>query len=462
MRPCSRPAPSPARPAGAASSCRAPAFARRRPAAARAGSAPARRGPVTVALSRERDGDSPRRLDLSRRRPGAAARRWCRGCARCSRAPHRHGRRRAARSPPGALRPLRRGDPRRPPPPARPGRAPDRLRVRELLGDPLRRPRLRPVGQRTLWLEDFELPDEVWAAFRIPIGLAFFMHSSVTDCVVALYPSPAGATESELHFEAWGELRALNPVLERAGAGRRGADRQPPVRSARSTRSRRSTAATCSWGSIKSRWEGISGGAGVDEAVAGFFDELRARRACRHDHAIASAADPGAPRRPSPRSRCSAPSRAPLRGGADARLRPARVRAGRPAVYTIALSVAGDDRARAARLRRRDARAAGGAVRPARALGARPRAACCGRRSTCSCRPSPAPPRSACRSPAATTSSSRRPSTSTPLRGRRGAAGVQLQRHDLLPRRRRPAADGARARGAARPSTGCRSRPGAS
>ena len=64
-----------------------------------------------------------------------------------------------------------------------------------------------------MWLEDFALPDDLWARFGIPIGLAFFMFSTVTQCVVAMYPSPAGATESELHFEAWSELVALNPAL---------------------------------------------------------------------------------------------------------------------------------------------------------------------------------------------------------------------------------------------------------
>ena len=42
--------------------------------------------------------------------------------------------------------------------------------------------------------------------FQIPIGLAFFMRSSVSGGVVAFYPSPAGATESELSLEAWDEL----------------------------------------------------------------------------------------------------------------------------------------------------------------------------------------------------------------------------------------------------------------
>ena len=41
----------------------------------------------------------------------------------------------------------------------------------------------------------------LWASFQIPIGLAFFMDSTTAGCVVALYPSPAGATESELHFD---------------------------------------------------------------------------------------------------------------------------------------------------------------------------------------------------------------------------------------------------------------------
>ncbi|MGH2842285.1 MAG: DUF5947 family protein, partial [Solirubrobacteraceae bacterium] len=71
----------------------------------------------------------------------------------------------------------------------------------------------RPVGNRTLWLPELDLPDDLWAGFQIPIGLAFFMNSTVTACVVAMYPSPAGATESELHFESWARMCQLNPVL---------------------------------------------------------------------------------------------------------------------------------------------------------------------------------------------------------------------------------------------------------
>jgi hypothetical protein len=70
-----------------------------------------------------------------------------------------------------------------------------------------------PVGVRTLWLDDFVFPGELWASFQLPIGLAFFMRSTGTNTVVALYPSPAGATECELHLESWDKLVALNPIL---------------------------------------------------------------------------------------------------------------------------------------------------------------------------------------------------------------------------------------------------------
>jgi hypothetical protein len=136
----------------------------------------------------------------------------------------------------------------------------------------------RPVGNRTVWLDDMELPDDVWANFQIPIGLAFFMGSTVTSCVVAMYPSPGGATESELHFESWAQLVALNPVvagLEPDVEGlivNRLAD--PPIHVI-------APIDVCYelTGLIKAHWEGISGGTRVQEAIAEFFDELRAEAA---------------------------------------------------------------------------------------------------------------------------------------------------------------------------------------
>ena len=68
-----------------------------------------------------------------------------------------------------------------------------------------------PTGSRVVWLDDLDLPDDLWARFQIPIGLAFFLRTQ--GGVVAFYPSPAGATESELDLGVWGELCAKNPVV---------------------------------------------------------------------------------------------------------------------------------------------------------------------------------------------------------------------------------------------------------
>jgi hypothetical protein len=134
----------------------------------------------------------------------------------------------------------------------------------------------RPTGNRTLWLSGLDVPDELWASFQIPIGLAFFMESTVTSCVVAMYPSPGGATESELHFESWNRMRQLNPVLDGLEPDIEGlivnrlAD--PPLYAiAPIDRCYELT------GTIKAHWEGISGGAGVEAAVSEFFETIRER-----------------------------------------------------------------------------------------------------------------------------------------------------------------------------------------
>ena len=138
----------------------------------------------------------------------------------------------------------------------------------------------RPVGNRTVWLTGLEVPDDLWAAFQIPIGLAFFMQSTVTNCIVAMYPSPGGATESELHFEAWARMRALHPVL---------ATLEPDIEGLIANRLTdppgyviapidRCYALT---GTIKAHWEGISGGASVEAAVDEFFLGLRAEAVTR-------------------------------------------------------------------------------------------------------------------------------------------------------------------------------------
>jgi hypothetical protein len=63
--------------------------------------------------------------------------------------------------------------------------------------------RFRAVPDRYLTDPDHRLDDRAWDTLRIPVGVAFFFRNTALDRLVALYPSPAGATESELEPEAW-------------------------------------------------------------------------------------------------------------------------------------------------------------------------------------------------------------------------------------------------------------------
>ena len=141
-------------------------------------------------------------------------------------------------------------------------------------------PELRPTGTRMLLLDDFDLSDERWAALSIPIALAFFLRSSTTDGVVAFYPSPAGATESELDLRSWQELVADNPVL-----GELETDVEGLIVDRTGKRPRYAIAPIDQCyrlvGLIKTVWDGISGGPGVDDAIAEFFDELGEREGRR-------------------------------------------------------------------------------------------------------------------------------------------------------------------------------------
>jgi len=136
----------------------------------------------------------------------------------------------------------------------------------------------RPSGMRTVWFDDFDCDDELWGRFQIPISLVFFMRSTVSGGILAFYPSPAGATESELDLEAWEALVQRNPLLENLDA-----DAEALVINRLSDPHQYAIAPIDQCyalvGLIKSRWEGISGGSALAEAVPAFFDSLRARTA---------------------------------------------------------------------------------------------------------------------------------------------------------------------------------------
>ncbi|SHH53425.1 DUF5947 family protein [Streptomyces sp. 3214.6] len=68
--------------------------------------------------------------------------------------------------------------------------------------------RFRTVPARYLTDPGHRLDENAWDTLRIPVGVAFLFRNAALDRLVALYPSPAGATESELEPAAWTEVLA--------------------------------------------------------------------------------------------------------------------------------------------------------------------------------------------------------------------------------------------------------------
>jgi hypothetical protein len=139
---------------------------------------------------------------------------------------------------------------------------------------------LRLVPLRRRRLERFAFEDAVWERLRIPVQMAFFFDSSPAGRIVALYPSPMGATESLLALEAWDELAEANPVLR---------ELEPDVEALLVSHARgmhehwRVPIDDCYElvGIIRSRWRGFSGGEDVWRAIALFFDDLPRREETR-------------------------------------------------------------------------------------------------------------------------------------------------------------------------------------
>ena len=134
----------------------------------------------------------------------------------------------------------------------------------------------RRVPRVVQFWPDFRMTDAQWEGLHIPINLTFFFHSTPVARVVALYPSPAGATESLLTLEAWRDLAENNPVL---------AELEPDVEALlvnRVDHARdyyRVPVDECYKlvGLIRSKWRGLSGGADVWEDIGRFFSGLKQR-----------------------------------------------------------------------------------------------------------------------------------------------------------------------------------------
>jgi hypothetical protein len=143
-------------------------------------------------------------------------------------------------------------------------------------------PRYRRVPRRIRYLTKFQLTDAQWESLLIPISMAFFFNNSATGKVVALYPSPAGATESLLDFESWDEIRRNNPVLDQM---------EPDTEALLVNRIRDASEYyllpidECYRlvGLIRTHWHGLSGGTQMWEVIARFFEQLKERAIRKND-----------------------------------------------------------------------------------------------------------------------------------------------------------------------------------
>jgi hypothetical protein len=79
-------------------------------------------------------------------------------------------------------------------------------------------PRFRAVPQRYEVVREFDADGEGWESLDVPIGLAFFFRNSATGRTTAFYPSPAGATASELPLDAWDAVVHTAPSLSTLAA----------------------------------------------------------------------------------------------------------------------------------------------------------------------------------------------------------------------------------------------------
>lgn len=136
--------------------------------------------------------------------------------------------------------------------------------------------RFRRVPRDVYTLSDFKLSDQAWNSLGMPIALAFIFRSSASDEILAVYPSPAGPTESPLNTDSWDELVADNRVLAKL---------QPDVEALLVNRMNGAReyfvvpVDECYklTGLVRKYWRGFSGGDEGWEQIRQFFERLKER-----------------------------------------------------------------------------------------------------------------------------------------------------------------------------------------
>ncbi|MGH3397521.1 MAG: DUF5947 family protein [Streptosporangiaceae bacterium] len=116
---------------------------------------------------------------------------------------------------------------------------------------------------------------------EIPVGLAFFMHSSAADGVIGFYPSPAGATECVLDLGAWERLTAEHPLLGELVADVEAALISRADREDRGVEYFLVPIDACYElvGRMRLQWRGFDGGAEARASITDFLEHVRARAA---------------------------------------------------------------------------------------------------------------------------------------------------------------------------------------
>jgi len=137
------------------------------------------------------------------------------------------------------------------------------------------------VPRRVQLLADFQLTDAQWNGLMVPIDMAFFFKSTPHGKVIALYPSPAGPTESLLSLETWDDIEQHNPILKTMEAD------VTALLVNRVGHNRGSVAAEYYLvrvdecyklvGLIRTHWRGLSGGTEVWREIGAFFNALKRR-----------------------------------------------------------------------------------------------------------------------------------------------------------------------------------------
>jgi len=141
--------------------------------------------------------------------------------------------------------------------------------------------RYNRVPSRIRCLSDFQLTDAQWEGLLVPINMAFFFESSVSGRMIAVYPSPAGATESQLPLETWEQIAAENPVVqsmqpdvEALLVNRLGAGRGFPINQYFVLPIDQCFKLV---GLVRTYWRGLSGGEELWRELERFFAALTAR-----------------------------------------------------------------------------------------------------------------------------------------------------------------------------------------